>query len=91
MIPVKPHRRRAIRFSWLPTLLAALLLSAAPSIARAADEEVKPEARELGYTRDVGLPKAERGSAALSYFILIGTTLLAVGVLFKNANRTHLD
>lgn len=65
-----------------------MLLS--PAIARAEDEE-KPDAREVGFTKDVALPKGERSGAALSYFILIGTTLLAVGVLFKNANRTHLD
>jgi hypothetical protein len=78
--------------SWLPAVLAATaMLTLTPAATLAADEEVKPDARELGFLRDVALPQSDRGGAALSYFILIGTTVLAVGVLFKNANRTHLD
>lgn len=86
-----PPRRRSKLLSWLPAVLAATAMLTLTPATTFADEEAKPDAREIGFGKEIALPQAERGGAALSYFILIGTTLLAVGVLFKNANRTHLD
>lgn len=33
----------------------------------------------------------EDSSTALTYFLLAGLAILAVGVMFKSARRTHLD
>ncbi|MFT3787093.1 MAG: hypothetical protein QM770_13155 [Tepidisphaeraceae bacterium] len=70
--------------------LAVLSLSSVALAAPARSEDAPPlEARELGYGQEVAMK--EPGGAAGSYFLLVGVSLLAIGVMFKNAARTHLD
>ena len=74
---------------WL--LLACLCLSAAvlaPTSARAQDEEVKVDARLEGYQGNVSV---ENQSTALIWLLFVFLAVCAVGVLFKDAKRTHLD
>ena len=74
---------------WL--LLACLSLSAvvlAPTSARAQEEEVKVDARLEGYQ---GTVSVENQSTALIWLLFVFLAVVAVGVLFKDAKRTHLD
>ena len=74
---------------WL--LLACLCLSAvvlAPTSARAQEEEVKVDARLEGYQ---GTVSVENQSTALIWLLFVFLSMIAVGVLFKDAKRTHLD
>jgi len=74
---------------WL--LLACLCLSAvvlAPTSARAQEEEVKVDARLEGYQ---GTVSVENQSTALIWLLFVFLAVVAVGVLFKDAKRTHLD
>ena len=63
---------------WLLTLFA-------PALAMAADDI---DARIDCYARPVVL---DVGGAALTWFVFIVLSLIMLGVLFKNANRSHLD
>ncbi len=77
-------KRRLI--TWYGT---ALVLLSSPLAATAQDEEtVYYDARLEGYAAPVTL---EGGSTALTWVLLIVLTLLALGGMFKDAKRTHLD
>jgi hypothetical protein len=70
---------------------ALLAFVANPLVALAASQEPEREvvdARLEGYTSNVTL---EGGSAALTWVLFIVLALLALGALFKDAKRTHLD
>ena len=85
---MNPRPFTALR-RWL--LLACLCLSAvvlAPTTARAQDEEVKVDARLEGYQGNVSV---ENQSTALIWLLFVFLAVCAVGVLFKDAKRTHLD
>ena len=57
--------------------------------AQAADDEKGPtEARLENYPNKVTL---EDSGVALTWIIFLVLTALTVGVMFKNANRSHLD
>ncbi|MEM6562315.1 MAG: hypothetical protein AAF656_11995 [Planctomycetota bacterium] len=85
------------RVRWLSGLAAVLLSMtlAAPALAqRGAAQKAMEEAEELdvrlqGY--DDGPIVLEESSYALTYAVAVGLTLVCVGVMFKNAKRTHLD
>ena len=68
------------------------LILALPSAARAAssndDETITNDARTEGYTTNVQLPK--NGSAG-TWVIFTIVAIVAVGVMFKDPKRTHLD
>jgi hypothetical protein len=71
------------------TVVVATLLLAAP--ARAQDDEGPiPEARYIGFGTD-NKQVVGSGSTAGAYFAMTFGALLCIGVLFKNARRTHLD
>ena len=74
----------------LVACLSAVLFTAAltPSAARAQEEEVPRDARLEGYPTKVHL---DNDSPALSYIFLLFLGAIALGVMFKNARRTHLD
>lgn len=77
------HRAFALYF--------AIALFCAPllALAKGEDEETaKLEARLEGYPIGVRLDK---GGTALTWLMFIFLGVLGVGVLLKNARRTHLD
>jgi hypothetical protein len=83
-----PRPASALR-RWL--LLACLCLGAvvaAPSTARAQDEEIKLDARLEGYQGQVSV---QNQSTALMWLLFVLLAVIAVAVLFKDAKRTHLD
>lgn len=59
-----------------------------PLIAAAEGEKQVYDARLEGYPQNVTI---DGGSSALSWFLLIILAALCIGVIFKNANRSHLD
>lgn len=74
------------RFVVVVALSACSLLPV--SAARAEDEKGPTEARLENYPTKVTL---EESSSALTWVIFLVLAGLTVGVMFKNANRTHLD
>ena len=74
----------------LVACLRACLLAAAltPSVVLAQEEEVPRDARLEGYPVKVHL---DNDSPALSYIFLLFLGAVTLGVMFKNARRTHLD
>ena len=69
---------------------ATVALPATPAHAQDDDELETPDARYEGYagTTNVAL---EPGSTAVTYLLFAGLAVLAVGVMFKDAKRSHLD
>jgi hypothetical protein len=67
--------------------LLVLLSTPLSALAQAEDREIL-DARLEGYPHNVTL---EGGSNALTWVLLIVLALLALGGLFKDAKRTHLD
>jgi hypothetical protein len=47
------------------------------------------DGRILGYEENSVV--LDDSSTALTYFILIGLTVVAIGLMFKSSRRTHLD
>lgn len=73
----------------LAIVFALSIIYIMPLSARAAEEEKGPlDARLENYPQKVTL---EEGGTALTWIILLVLTALCVGVMFKNANRSHLD
>ena len=74
----------------LITLYGALFVVLSSPLAALAQPEEREimEARLEGYPQVVAL---EGGSTALTWVLLIVLALLALGALFKDAKRTHLD
>ena len=68
--------------------LALCVLAAAPSAAVAQDDDKKEHAWLNGYPRPVKLDEA---SNTLNWLLLLVIMGAGVGVMFKNAKRTHLD
>jgi len=68
----------------IPLLLPALAMARPTE-----DESAALEGRLEGYGQTVRL--AEPGSNAFTWIVLIFLTIITLSVLFKNANRTHLD
>lgn len=58
-----------------------------PSVRAADDDEEVPDARLMGYQNPVNLG----GGNAGNYILLGFLGVLTCGILFKNANRSHLD
>ena len=71
-------------------LCGALLATlSSPLTALAQEEREILEARLEGYPQVVAIEGG--GSTALTWVLLIVLALLALGALFKDAKRTHLD
>jgi hypothetical protein len=73
--------------TWLMTIVLVL---GAPMAAMAQDEEEDKiyDARLEGYSANVTL---DSRSTALSWMLLMALAAVCVGVMFKSANRSHLD
>ena len=73
----------------LATLLAAGVFTlAVPCATMAQDEDKTYDARLEGHDPSATL---EKSGTALTYILLSGLGILCVGVMFRNAKRTHLD
>ena len=81
---VKPVRWVLVACLWAFTLAAVV----APGVALAQEEEVERDARLEGYASNVAL---DGDSTALMWILLIFLGSIAMGVMFKNAKRSHLD
>lgn len=66
----------------------AAVLSPALALAQQQPEHVSLDGRLEGFGSNVTL---DGGSTAIYWLLFIALALLAVGVLFKNGKRTHLD
>jgi hypothetical protein len=62
-------------------------LTLTSTVQAADDEEAVPDARLMGYPTSV----AVGGGNAGNYIMLGFLAVLTCGILFKNANRSHLD
>lgn len=71
----------------LPKIAAFLAFAVSPLAAFADDKEVY-DGRLEGYSKPVTLPG---GGTALLWMLLLFLAIIALGVLFKNAKRSHLD
>jgi hypothetical protein len=82
MIPIMMQRL-------IVSLLSAGFILFTPLLALAQDEEgEKYDARLEGYGPSATL---DSSATALMWLLLIVLAALCVGVMFKNARRTHLD
>ena len=82
------RKRFPLRNKFLAGLILLATVALAPMSALADDSTPKDyDGRLDGYTKNVTLD----GGTALTYFLFVGLGVVGVGVLFKNANRTHLD
>ena len=59
-----------------------------PAVSRAQEEEVKHDARLDGYDTKV---QVDSDNTALTWILLLALSAVALGVMFKNAKRSHLD
>lgn len=69
-------------------ILSAAMVLLSPAMALAQDEEKIYDARLEGYGGNMTL---ENSSTALMWLLLVVLGALCVGVMFKQAKRTHLD
>ena len=82
--------RVGARRAWASCLRACLVAAALlwPGAVLAQDDEVKHDARLEGYASKV---MVDSESTALMWLLLVFLSMVALGVMFKNAKRTHLD
>ena len=59
-----------------------------PGAALAQEEEVERDARLEGYASKVHV---DNDSTALTWLLLVFLAMVAMGVMFKNSKRSHLD
>jgi hypothetical protein len=74
----------------LSSWVIGLLVLAAPSAALAQDDDKKEHAWLNGYP-DKQNPKLEDASNTMNWLLFILIAGVGIGVMFKNAKRTHLD
>ena len=84
---LKHHSLRI--YGRLLTVAVPLLLPALAMARPTEDESATLEGRFEGYAQQVRL--TEPGSNAFTWITLIFLTIVTLSVLFKNANRSHLD
>jgi hypothetical protein len=76
------------RKMFLFACLALTLVLSTPLKVLAEDAPEVYDARLQGYSQTVQI---ESGSTALTWLLLIALGVLCLGVLFKDAKRSHLD
>lgn len=71
-------------------VLVLLVAMATPALAQPQQQKIEPDmdARLTGYTTPISF---EAPSTSGAWFLLSGLGLIAIGPLFLNAHRTHLD
>jgi hypothetical protein len=79
---------RCMKHRLIMTCGALVAWLAAPLSVMAQDEREPLDARLEGYATNVTL---DSGSTGLTWVLFIVLALLALGGLFKDAKRTHLD
>ena len=78
-----------MRNRFLAGLVVLATVALAPMSALADDSTPKDyDGRLDGYTKNVTL---DSSGTALTYFLFVGIGVIGLGVLFKNAKRSHLD
>lgn len=82
---VSPLSARALSRAAVLVLALSLLW---PTASLAQDEGVEYDARLDGYETKV---QVDGDSTALMWILLVALAAVALGVMFKNARRTHLD
>jgi hypothetical protein len=70
-------------------LALALAAAVLPAAALAQDEAPKNDARLEGYEARVQFESGD--STALMWLLLVFLAMVLMGVMFKNAKRSHLD
>lgn len=86
MMPAMNFRRLLIATLFSVVCLAPLTAHAQKGPTR--EQEVEGvDVRLYGYPSDVAMP----GSTALCYFALVALGLVALGTMFKDSRRSHLD
>lgn len=75
------------RSKYLPVVLLSLVMLGSTASSARADDEVALDARLEGYATKVDIG----GSTALNWLLLAFLSAVALGVLFKDAKRSHLD
>ena len=88
---MSPIKQSVMLKRWMmAAALALVLVASAPAHAASSDDEesTPPDARLMGYEKGVVL---ESSTTALTWVLLIVLTIVTLGVLFKDAKRTHLD
>jgi hypothetical protein len=76
------------RFLAISAVCGVLGMPAVAGAAAADEETPTHDARTEGYEQKVQL---EKSSTALAWFVLAPLALVTLGVLFKDAKRSHLD
>jgi hypothetical protein len=87
---MSPTKHFFLKRWMLAAALALVLVASAPVHASSSDDEesTPPDARLSGYDKNVVL---DSSTTALTWVLLIVLTIVTLGVLFKDAKRTHLD
>ena len=85
---MKPGMKQRLKQRLLSWGIALLAIAAVPHSALAQDDDKKENAWLNGYPRPVKLDEA---SNTLNWLLLLVIMGAGVGVMFKNAKRTHLD
>jgi len=83
----KNRKRSWLRARALTAYCGLALVLGSPGLARADDDE-QIDARLGGYTQGV---KLEKSGVVLTWMLFGLLSVIGVSVLFKNANRSHLD
>jgi hypothetical protein len=88
--PTRRIRSSSFMYRFVGPLVVACMLLLTPHTARAAadDDDKIYDGRVEGYSSKMTV---EPGSTALMWMLLIVMGGATVGVMFKNARRTHLD
>lgn len=76
----------AAKSTLIAVACALVMFSSTATQARADDEEIR-DARLTGYKADVKVGGGYAGAFALTGLM----TLITIGLLFKDSNRSHLD
>ena len=80
----------AMQKKWIGNVICFLAAAMFPVVAFAQDQTKQPfyDGRLEGYGKPVTL---DAGASALTWLLLIFLGVICLGVLFKNARRSHLD
>jgi hypothetical protein len=78
---------RIMRSRLLSVVVGFMAIAMSPVLAMADDSKVY-DGRLEGYGKGVTL---EIGGTSLTWLLLVGVGILGLGVMFKNAKRSHLD